>query len=87
MNAADMKLFRALLGCRVRYRGYDCQVVDILETEQVLILRCESEQRLIQGDQFGKATRRVQPSLTLPIYDPESGELTPAIRNWLQSGR
>ena len=86
MNETDMTLFQALVGCRVRYRGYDCQVVDILESEQALVLRCENGQRAIQGDQFGTATRRVQGSLTLPCYDPESGELTAAVRDWLQSG-
>jgi hypothetical protein len=81
----DTAPFRLLVGSCVRYQGQDCRVVDILEAEQALVLRCEGAPRSIQGDQFGEATRRVQPFVTVPFFDPETGELTPALRLWLRS--
>ncbi len=82
---AELTPFRVLVGRQVRYGGHVCRVVEVLETEQALVLRCEGELRSIQGDQFGKASRRVQPCLTLSLYDPETGELDPVVRDWLQS--
>jgi len=80
-NPANHKL-RQLLGRRVVYRGQRCQIIEILEAERSLVLRCDNDQRTIQGNQFGEANRRVQACFTLSLVD-QDGNLDPLIRSWL----
>ena len=83
-NSTLVAQLRALLGNQVTYNGRLCRIIEVLEAEQALVLRCEGSEREIQPNQFGEATRRVQPSLTLPWFDRHSGELDPLIKDWLE---
>jgi len=82
-NALKRRL-RALVGRHVEYRGHACQVIEVLDSEQALVVQCSlaDSPRTIQGNQFGEATRRVQACHTLPLYD-EDRELNPDIVDWL----
>ena len=86
----DTKLLlrlRLLVGKPVEYRGHSCRIIEVLGAENALVVRCEGKQRVIQSNQFGEATRRVQQCHTLPLFD-ENDTLNPAIQNWLKlSGR
>jgi len=77
-----LKQLRRLVGKRVAYSGHACRVIEILDSEKSLVLRCEDRQPVIQGNQFGEATRRVQQCHTLHLFD-ETGELNPVITSWL----
>jgi len=75
---------RALIGCRVEYAGRDCQVIEVLESEQALVVQCVSPNATpaIQGNQFGEATRRVQACHTVQLFD-DTRELNANITRWL----
>ena len=86
MNSAmDPKLhhqLHTLIGKPVDYLGRVCRVIEVLDSENVLVVRCEDAQRVIQSNQFGEATRRVQQTHTLPLF-VENDSLNPVIRAWL----
>jgi hypothetical protein len=75
---------RALIGRQVEYQGRPCQIVEVLDSEQALVVQCSctTSPRTIQGNQFGEATRRVQACHTIKLYD-ETQQLDPDIRHWL----
>ena len=77
-----LQQLRSLIGRRIEYRGYACVVIEILDTEKALVIRCEDRQPVIQGNQFGDATRRVQQSHTLSLFD-DNDHLNMLIRGWL----
>jgi hypothetical protein len=82
IEPALLRQLRALVGQRVDYSGHSCQIVEVLDSERALVIRCEGKERIIQGNQFGEANRRVQEYHTLPLFD-ESARLNPVIRDWL----
>ena len=79
----QLEKLRQLIGRQVAYQGNTCRVIELLEPERVLVLRCEGNSRHIQPNQFGEASRRVQKCISLPVFDDESGELLPMILAWL----
>jgi hypothetical protein len=82
----DRKLqqqLRVLVGKPVEYQGRACRIIEILVAENALVVRCEGGQRVIQSNQFGEATRRVQQTHTLPLLD-DNDELNPLIGAWLE---
>lgn len=74
---------RALVGRTLRYDGHSCQVIEVLEKDSALVLRCMDGEQVIQANQFGEATRRVRRCHTLPLFDSER-RLNPVIRAWLE---
>ena len=77
-----LEQLRSLVGRHVEYAGHSCQIVEVLDSEHALVIRCEGKERVIQGNQFGEANRLVQEYHTLPLFD-ESAQLNPLVRNWL----
>jgi hypothetical protein len=75
---------RALVGRQIEFRGRSCRVIEILAAEQVMVVRCEEGDRIIQGNQFGEANRRVRECHTVPLFD-ENEDLNPVIRRLLGS--
>ena len=82
MDTKLLQQLRLLVGKTVEYRGHACHVIEVLDAENALVVRCEGGQRVIQSNQFGEATRRVQQCHTLPLFD-ENGTLNPVIGGWL----
>ena len=82
MDAQLLQQLRLLVGRHIEYRGHACQVIEILDSEKALVVRCEDKSRVIQGNQFGEATRRVQECHTLPLFD-EHNVLNPVVKGWL----
>jgi len=82
MEAQLLQQLRALIGQTLVYSGHHCRIIEVLDQEKALVLRCEDNERVIQGNQFGEATRRVQCCHTLPLFD-EQHCLNPVIRSWL----
>ncbi len=76
---------RALIGSRVEYAGQVCQIIEVLDSDQALVVQCTSADSTpaIQGNQFGEATRRVQACHTVQLYDSEQ-QLNPEIIRWLK---
>ena len=74
---------RALVGRRVEYRGQTCEIIEVLYSEQALVVQCisTSSPPAIQGNQFGEATRRVKACHTVQLFD--DGKLDPEIASWL----
>jgi len=82
MDAKLLQQLRLLVGKSVEYRGHACRIIEVLDSENALVVRCEGSQRVIQSNQFGEATRRVQQCHTLPLFD-ENDKLNPVIEEWL----
>jgi len=84
INDALKRQLRTLIGCRVNYHGQACQVIEVLDSEQSLVVQCitASATPAIQGNQFGEATRRVQTCHTIPLFD-DAHELNMEIISWL----
>jgi hypothetical protein len=85
METLLLQRLRALLGQTLEYAGHTCQIIEILDQENALVLRCEDSERVIQGNQFGDATRRVKRHHTVQLFD-EHHALNPVIQSWLASG-
>ncbi len=84
MDTLLLEQLRALIGRTLSYSGHHCRIIEILERENALVLRCEDSERVIQGNQFGEATRRVKLTHTLPLFDHHQS-LNPVICSWLES--
>jgi hypothetical protein len=84
MESLLLERLRTLVGRTLSYDGHRCQIIEILERENALVLRCEDSERVIQGNQFGEATRRVKRCHTLPLFDQQQS-LNPVILDWLSS--
>lgn len=84
MDTKLLQQLRLLVGKPVEYRGDACRIIEVLDSENALVVRCEGRQRIIQSNQFGEATRRVQQCHTLPLFD-ENDKLNPVIKAWLES--
>ena len=82
IDSTLLQQLRLLVGKHVEYSGHACRVIEILDSEKAIVLRCESKPPVIQGNQFGEATRRVQQCHTLGLFD-EHGRLDPVIHGWL----
>ncbi len=82
MDTELLHQLRSLVGRHIEFRGHTCQVIEILDDENALVVRCEGKERVIQGNQFGEANRLVQQTHTLPLFD-EHKVLNPVIKNWL----
>lgn len=75
---------RTLIGCEVEYCGQQCRVIEVLDSEQALVVQCLSHTvpAVIQGNQYGEATRRVQACHTIHLFD-EHRQLDLDISHWL----
>ena len=84
INDALKRQLRALVGRQVKYRGQACQIIEVLDSEQALVVQCSATDspRSIQGNQFGEASRRVQTCHTLQLYDGDL-QLNVEIVNWI----
>jgi hypothetical protein len=82
MDTQLLQQLRLLVGRHIEYQGHACQVIEVLDSENALVVRCEGKERIIQGNQFGEATRRVQECHTLPLFT-EHQQLNPVIKSWL----
>ena len=77
-----LQQLRSLVGRHIEYAGNACCVIEILDTEKALVIQCEGKERVIQGNQFGEANRRVQQCHTIALFD-DNGQLHPVIASWL----
>lgn len=84
MDKVLLQQLRTLIGRTLQYQQQPCQVIEILDREKALVLRCDDSERVVQGNQFGDATRRVKRHHTLPVFG-EDNTLNPVIRDWLDS--
>jgi len=85
MDTKLLQQLRLLVGKPVEYQGRACCIIEVMDADNALVVRCEGGQRVIQSDQFGEASRRVQQTHTLPLFD-EHDKLNPVIGAWLESG-
>jgi len=83
MDTKLLQQLRLLVGKSVQYRGQACRIIEVLDAENALVVRCEGGQRVIQSNQFGEATRRVQQCHTLSLFD-EHDKLNPVVEEWLK---
>jgi hypothetical protein len=74
---------RILIGRRCRHLGYLCTLVEVLEREATVILRCEEALPPIQADQFGQPLRRAAETRQVPVLDDDGENLSAEILDLL----
>lgn len=68
------KRLRVLLGSDFQYQGGRWTLIDVLSSEDVIVLRnCDDRERPVQADLYGAPLRRSQETLSLPISGPDGG--------------
>ena len=77
-----LKHLQSLLGQTLTYQGERCTIIEILQSENTLVLQCDKHRPVIQANQYGDASRRAPNYLSLPIY-VEHDLLNPIIETWL----
>ncbi len=62
-----------LIGKRFLYKGKVWVIVEVMREEDALVIVPEqaAQNRRIQADQYGNATRRCDSCITLPLSDPD----------------
>jgi len=73
---------KSLLGRTLTYHGESCVIIELLQSENTLVLQCDKRQTTIQANQFGDANRRAPNYHSLPLL-VEHGALNPIIADWL----
>lgn len=68
MTSLTIENLRRLLGIEVEYLGRRCRIVEVLEEGPQLVVQC-LDQRAIQANQYGDASRRVPETHTLPVAE------------------
>ncbi|HHS97702.1 MAG TPA: hypothetical protein ENK08_07355 [Chloroflexi bacterium] len=67
---------RGMIGLEVRFLGWRCHVIEVLEDGPSLVLQ-ESDTHTIQPDQYGNAGRRVPRTHTIPVLTGDRLALHP----------
>lgn len=80
-NNIQVEYLRDLIGLKVRHQGSRWEIIEILEDGPAIVLRDCEMHTVIQPDQHGEAHRRVPTTTTIPLFDPDSNELNPALLN------
>ncbi len=75
-TSIDFEKLRSMIGLQVKYRGVFCEIVEVLEEDLSLVLNDLEYHVSIQADQHGEAHRRVPRTYTIPIFKPNSTELS-----------
>jgi len=85
MIDADLRArISALIGNAVLYQGEIYQVIEFMPAELTLVLQHTGMARVIQPNQFGDASRRVQEIINLPLFETDGDTLNPVIGDWLR---
>jgi hypothetical protein len=83
MDSQLLQQLRALVGRTLVYSGRRCRIIEILDRDDALVLGCEDDEHVIQGNQFGEATRRVRRHYTVALFDDQRN-INPVVRAWLE---
>lgn len=83
MNNDVFEDLKSLLGRTLTYQGEKCTIIEVLQSENTLVLQCDKRQPTIQANQFGDASRRAPNYHSLPFF-LEHGALNPIITAWLE---
>ncbi len=73
------KQLKSLLGHPLTYQGLPCRIIDILDEEHSLVLQDCSNQRVIQSNQHGEASRRVSRTFTVDLLNVRRDALNPLL--------
>ena len=76
---------RKLIGRRCRHLGQRCTLVEVLELEAAVVLRCEEAVPPIQTDQFGQALRRASETIQVPVMDADGDNLSVEVLDLLSA--
>jgi hypothetical protein len=82
MDNQVLNHLQLLLGRTLTYQGERCTFIDVLHSENTLVLQCDKHRPVIQANQYGDASRRAPNYVSLPIY-VEHDVLNPIIETWL----
>ena len=74
---------RKLIGRRCRHLGQLCTLVEVLEREAAVVLRCEESVPPIQTDQYGQPLRRASQTRQVPVLDIDGENLSAEVLDLL----
>ncbi len=82
MNNTLANELQSLVGQTLTYQDESCIVIEILQSENTLVLQCDKRKPTIQANQFGDANRRAPNYHSLPVF-VDHDVLNPVITAWL----
>ncbi|MBU1192699.1 MAG: hypothetical protein KKE76_13405 [Gammaproteobacteria bacterium] len=73
MTAIDISLeqLRTCIGQELEFDGQHCRIIELLEDGPALVLACTSSSSVIQPNQYGDATRRVDQTRTINVLSAD----------------
>ena len=74
---------RKLIGRRCRHLNQLCMLVEVLEQEAVIVIRCEEAIPPIQADQFGQPLRRASETRQVLVIDADGENLSAEVLDLL----
>jgi hypothetical protein len=71
----SLEQLRGMISVCVWHAGERYVVIEVLEDGPSLVLERERGSTIIQANQYGDASRRVRPTLTIPVLSPDKKQL------------
>ena len=72
-----LKQLRGMIGQKVRFKGRQCHIVEVLEQSTELVLEELESSKQIQANQHGDAHRRVPVTIIVPVLSSDKTSLHP----------
>lgn len=69
----SLEQLRTCIGRELEFDGQHCRIIELLEDGPALVLACATSSSVIQPNQYGDATRRVDQTRTVKVLN-EDGE-------------
>jgi hypothetical protein len=67
----SLELLRTCIGRELEFDGQHCRIIELLEDGPALVLACDTSKAVIQANQYGDATRRVDQTRTVPVFSAD----------------
>jgi hypothetical protein len=70
---------QSLLNRCITYQGVECRIIEILDEGPALVLQDCCQERVIQGNQHGEASRRAPRLITVNVLNVRRDALNPVL--------
>lgn len=72
-----LEQLRGMIGLHVVHNGVPCQIIEVLEDGPSIVLQSQHQDRPVQTNQHGEASRRVPETFTVPVLSRDKTEIHP----------
>ena len=67
----NLEQLRTCIGKELEFEGQHCRIIELLEDGPALVLACATSTAVIQPNQYGDATRRVDQTRTVKVLSAD----------------